>query len=122
MAPFFGEKKGCFPICRYKRVPSEVHGQAKVDFELQRIHSLLLRLLASVSPSVILVFPASKLLLGGQDSVAPHGRDECPLSAVIFFKQALKALMLGALQKSPDDLYPAAQTGAERSGTAQWEL
>lgn len=93
----------------------------KVDSELQRIHSLLLRLLASVSPFVRWVYPASKLLLGGQDSIASHRHDACP-SLLSFFKQALKPLMLGALQKIPDGLYPAAQTGAERSDTAQWEL
>lgn len=57
---------------------------AKVDSELQRIHSLLLRLLASVSPSVRWVYPPSKLVLGGQDSIASHRHDACPLSAVIF--------------------------------------
>lgn len=44
------------------------------------------------------------------------------LSLLSFFKQALKPLMLAALQKGPDGLYPAAQTGAEGSDTAQWEL
>lgn len=39
-------------------------------------------------------------------------------SLLSFFKQALKPLMLGTLQKSPDGLYSAAQTGAERRDTA----
>lgn len=43
-------------------------------------------------------------------------------SLLSFFKQALKLLMLGALQKRLDGLYPAAQTGAGRSDTTQWEL
>lgn len=64
---------------------------AEADFELQRIHSLLLRFLASV-PICEMVFPASRLLSWVAWKVWHHtGMMSVPF-LLSFFKQALKHL------------------------------